>query len=48
MVDIRLVLLSIYDGHSHNERWYDLTYLSNFDVSYSRAESQTIAKVIIS
>ena len=48
MVDIRLVMLSIYDGHSHNERWYDLTYLSNFDVSYSRAESQTIAKVIIS
>lgn len=35
--------LSIYDGHSKSERWYDLTSLGNLGNDYSRAESQSFA-----
>lgn len=44
---LNLVMVSVYDGHSSNERWYDLTYLSNLSSTYDRASSQTIAKLTI-
>ena len=39
--------VSVYDGHSSTERWYDLSYLSNLDSSYNRASTQTIALLSI-
>lgn len=40
---LSIPFLSVYDGHSHNERWYDLTSYGNMSSSYSRADSQTFA-----
>lgn len=39
--------LSVYDGHSVNERWYDLTSYGNLSSSYSRADSQTFATLYL-
>lgn len=39
--------VSVYDGHSSTERWYDISYLSNLDSSYNRASAQTIALLSI-
>lgn len=40
-----LVFVSVFDGQSQNERWYDLTYLENLGPAYSRADSQSLALV---
>ena len=39
--------LSVYDGRSANERWYDLTSYGNLSSSYSRADSQTFATLYL-
>ncbi|MGM9814360.1 MAG: hypothetical protein ACI32C_05685 [Candidatus Enteromonas sp.] len=36
-------MLSVFDGWSKYERWYDLTCFSNAGATYHRADSQTIA-----
>ena len=42
-----IVLLSIFDGHSVSERWYDLTSLGNMGPDYVRAETQMFVTLLL-
>lgn len=46
-VEYILPFVSIYDGHTYNERWYDLSSLSNLGSEYNRASAQTVATLHI-
>ena len=39
--------VSVFDGWSNSERWYDMTSLSNVGAIYSRADAQTIATLSV-
>lgn len=42
-IEYNLLFLSIYDGWSQNERWYDLTTFSSLGSDYCRASAQSLA-----
>lgn len=46
--EYHLPFVSVFDGRSVNERWFDLTSISNLGANYSRSTSQTIATLHLS
>lgn len=46
-VSYYLPFVSVFDGHSSFERWFDFTSLSNLGSQYTRSTNQHIAKLII-
>lgn len=44
-VTYRIVMVSVFDGHSTTERWYDLTYLGTMPPEYNRAVSQEVGYI---
>lgn len=46
-ITYRIVMVSIYDGHSYSEKWYDLNYLGNMPDNYKRATSQCVGFIEI-
>ena len=46
-VEYYITMVSVYDGWSTTERWYDLNYLSNMPTTYHRATKQSVAFIEI-